>query len=145
MTSERWRGINELFQAAVKLEPQERPTFLKRACGSDEALRKEVESLLFHDERASTFIETPAFKIAEQSSEAFPSIHPQSLNDFGGTSRFLVKRCLGEGGFGVVYEAYDRERDALVALKVLRQTNPTALYNFKREFRALSNVVHRNL
>lgn len=62
-----------------------------------------------------------------------------------GSARFIVKRCLGSGGFGTVYEALDQKRNALVALKVLRPERSTALYGFKREFRALAGITHHNL
>ncbi|WP_437571845.1 serine/threonine-protein kinase [Sorangium sp. So ce542] len=61
------------------------------------------------------------------------------------TARFTIGRRLGEGAFGVVYEAHDRERGARVAMKSLHRLDPVALYRFKREFRALSEVVHPNL
>jgi hypothetical protein len=64
---------------------------------------------------------------------------------FPGTSRFEVRKCLGAGGFGTVYEALDRKRSALVALKVLRQASSEDLYRFKQEFRSLSGISHRNL
>ena len=59
--------------------------------------------------------------------------------------RFEVLRRIGSGGFGIVYEVVDRERDAHVALKTLARLDPSALYRFKREFRALADVRHKNL
>ena len=65
--------------------------------------------------------------------------------DFTGTERFTLIRPLGEGGFGIVYEALDRQRSARVALKLLRVGEGASLYRFKREFRALADVSHPNL
>ncbi len=45
----------------------------------------------------------------------------------------------------MVYEAYDREQGARVALKVLKKLNPDALLRFKNEFRALQDIHHPNL
>ena len=73
------------------------------------------------------------------------SIIPQALHDFAGTSRFEVRRQLGQGGTGVVYEAWDRERRLAVALKTLREIDANALYRLKNEFRALRGLQHPNL
>jgi hypothetical protein len=64
---------------------------------------------------------------------------------FNGTDRFTIERCLGEGGFGIVYQVFDRERNARVALKTLRHMDAGALYRLKREFRALTDLSHPNL
>ncbi|WP_437535016.1 protein kinase [Sorangium sp. So ce726] len=59
--------------------------------------------------------------------------------------RFALRRRLGSGGFGAVYEAFDGKRGALVALKVLRRSDARAIYLFKQEFRALAGIVHPRL
>jgi hypothetical protein len=65
--------------------------------------------------------------------------------EFAGTERFRIQRRLGAGSFGVVYQVYDEERDAIVALKTLHRAEASALYRFKREFRSLADRVHPNL
>ena len=62
-----------------------------------------------------------------------------------GGGRFELRGTLGAGGAGVVYRAFDRELQREVALKQLRQASGRDLYRFKREFRALADIVHPNL
>ena len=59
--------------------------------------------------------------------------------------RFELRKRLGEGSFGVVFEAWDRERESRVALKALKTADAYALYNLKREFRTLTDIGHPNL
>ena len=66
-------------------------------------------------------------------------------NDFLGTKRFKIRRRLGSGGMGVVYEAHDRETDKVVALKALTRTEASHIARFKNEFRSLADVSHPNL
>jgi hypothetical protein len=62
-----------------------------------------------------------------------------------GGGRFLLHRRLGEGGFGVVYEAEDLRDGGRVALKMLRHAEADWLYRFKREFRAIQGLAHPSL
>jgi serine/threonine protein kinase/tetratricopeptide (TPR) repeat protein len=64
---------------------------------------------------------------------------------FTGNDRFEVRRCLGSGSFGVVYEAYDRTTRTRVALKLPHAASAQGLYLFKQEFRSLADVTHENL
>ena len=46
MDAERWRRISELYRRPTAREGKDRAAFLADACEGDEALRREVESLL---------------------------------------------------------------------------------------------------
>src|ERR1043165_1893422 len=69
----------------------------------------------------------------------------ETAQAFPGTRRFEVRRALGEGGMGIVYEAFDRDRDMLVALKTLRWVDAKSIFLLKTEFRARADLEHRNL
>jgi hypothetical protein len=62
-----------------------------------------------------------------------------------GAERFDVRGVLGHGGMGVVHRGFDRRLGREVALKTLRQATGRDLFRFKREFRALADIVHPNL
>jgi hypothetical protein len=65
--------------------------------------------------------------------------------EFAGTGRFEVRSRLGQGAVGVVYEAFDRESLARVALKTLRHVSPETILLLKSEFRAVQDLQHPNL
>jgi hypothetical protein len=70
-----------------------------------------------------------------------------SRGSFGSLGRFQLRERLGDGGFGEVYLAYDPRLDRDVALKVLRQANPSerVMERFFREARAAARLDHPNI
>ena len=91
---------------------------------------------------------------------ALPSNRPRSASDkpsdparpepppLPSLGRYRLRRVLGRGGTGVVYEAYDTRDEAVVALKTIdadARDLAEHLYRLKHEFRALADVQHENL
>jgi hypothetical protein len=60
MTPERCKQIEKLYHTTLNREAHQRSAFLQEACAGNEALRREVESLLAQQEQGESFIETPA-------------------------------------------------------------------------------------
>jgi predicted RNA-binding Zn-ribbon protein involved in translation (DUF1610 family) len=56
MKDERWNEIERLFHAARELTGEDRSRFLDQMCGSDTAMRHEIEILLEQDAKSETFI-----------------------------------------------------------------------------------------
>jgi serine/threonine-protein kinase len=60
---ERWLRVEELCHQALEIADSLRGEFVQSACGDDDELRREVESLLAQEEKAEHFIESPAFEV----------------------------------------------------------------------------------
>ncbi len=62
--------------------------------------------------------------------------------------RYEIVRLLGQGGMGAVYQAYDRELERQVALKLIRSdlaANPEILKRFKQELILARQITHKNV
>src|SRR5262245_35294844 len=65
LTPEQWKKIDELVQAGLERDPEDRSAFLDQACHGDEARRQEVASVISYDRQASQFLEHPIIGPAE--------------------------------------------------------------------------------
>ena len=63
MTREEWLRIKALAGEALSLPEPDRPAWIARACGDDDSLRREVQSLVEASVAASSLFETPPFPV----------------------------------------------------------------------------------
>ncbi len=144
MKPERFKRIDQLFQQALSQPPEKRGSFLEGVCAGDEDLRSEVESLIEHDKKAQSFIDSPVTgSIAADQVE-------ESHADFVGRTllHYRIVERVGEGGMGVVYRAEDSHLTRSVAIKLLpagKMADPERRRRFIHEARAASALNHPNI
>lgn len=141
MDAERWRQIDDLFQAAVACKPLERVGLLERQCGSDIELRREVESLLAAHDRSSELLDSRAFEVT--ATRAARS-QPRQLAGRK-IGHFEIQRLIGAGGAGAVYEAQQESPRRTVALRLMRALpveDELTTRLFRREGQALARLQH---
>src|SRR5438045_9744690 len=112
MEPARWKQIEELFYAALDLEPANRARHLDLSCGGDHGLRAEVENLLRSVEDSETGVAQAIHETA------------RSLIEAGAPDRigaYRVIRKLAQGGMGAVYlaERADGVYEAQAAIQVI--------------------------
>jgi serine/threonine protein kinase len=142
MTSDsRWDRTEELYHAALERPESERAAFLRDAC-DDDALRRDVESLLAEG-TADQFLATPAIELAGREMADSKDV---LVGRRVGSCEILS--LLGAGGMGVVYRARDTKLQRDVAIKVLPDSvaaDPDRIARFAREARLLAALNHPNI
>ncbi len=144
MTPERWQKINEVFQSAVDLKPDEQDAFLKEVCGDDESLRQQVKTLLAANDEAGNFINENAAKDAAHLLTLKSS--PDLLGDK--LCHYEIISVLGSGGMGKVYLARDSKLNRSVAVKTLPYSfskESDYVKRFQTEAKAAANLNHPNV
>jgi eukaryotic-like serine/threonine-protein kinase len=146
MTADRWQQVSGLYHAAVERLADTRAAFLREACGTDDALRREVESLLAHEGAAEHLMNTPPLDLAAQ------AVSESAANSSSLVGRrigsYPIVAQLGIGGMGEVYRARDVRLERDVAIKILSapfSMDPGRRARFEREARILAALNHPNI
>lgn len=142
VTPERWQHIARIYELAVDEDPATRDTFLSEACAGDEALRREVESLL-RQETAQVVVDRPVWATAAPLLDDGPDLRPGAT-----LGPYRIEGPLGAGGMGEVFRGTDTRLNRRVAIKVL----PSAVAldqqmraRFAREARAVAALTHPHI
>ena len=137
MTPERFRQMEELYDAAAALDPGGRTRFIDERCAGDEELRRELIAAFHGTGSGLTGVVEQAAAAAAQSSDNIRGRH---------LGPYRILRLVGEGGMGVVYEAEQSQPRRTVALKVIKPGLASAelLRRFERESQVLARSASRH-
>ncbi|HEY7185880.1 MAG TPA: protein kinase [Vicinamibacterales bacterium] len=143
---ERWIEVERLYHEALARAERARDSFLHKACGDDEELRREVMSLLAYDRGVTGFMEGAAIDVlAAQASAAGTAEHTLTGQRVG---PYEIGPLIGSGGMGHVYRAHDSKLGRAVALKILPHhfaDDAERRARFEREAKLLASLNHPHI
>ena len=144
MNSDRWRRVEEVFDAVRTLPPEGRSATLDDLCAADIELRREVEALLNARDRAGDFL-SPGSLLRH-----IAILGPASGVPAAGTrlGDYQILAPIGAGATSEVYRACDTRLGREVALKILPAhlgEQPARVARFQVEAKAASALNHPNI
>lgn len=149
MTPERWARLTDLFEAALDRAPADRAAFLASACADDDAMQRDVSSLIDSHERAGDFGHSPVFHFTTASpSSDLAGVSEPALGEGVRLGRYEIIALVGSGGMGEVYRARDPQLGRDVGVKILPHgagISGDQLSRLGREARALAALNHPNI
>jgi predicted Ser/Thr protein kinase len=134
-TPDRWQKIEALYHAALERAPASRAPFLDGACGNDDALRKEIESLLAEATTGRGLLDQPAGELFAESATI-------ELTPGACLGPYQIEGVIGQGGMGKVYRARDTRLGRTVAIKT---SSAQFIQRFDREARAVAALHHPHI
>jgi hypothetical protein len=142
MSEPRHSRLREVFDAALELPVGERPAFVARECDADGELAAQVLRLLAASDDEE-FLAVPELA-------ALPSALRNTTTEGPGLAigRYRLVRQVGEGGFGTVWLADQREPVVRqVALKILKpgMDSTQVVARFEQERQALAHLDHPHI
>ncbi len=137
-------AIDDLFLQAIRLTRSERTAFVDE-CSPDSQVRDRLNVLLEAHDEASDFLESPAVR-----APVLDLTTQSPLAEGTGTTigRYKLLELIGEGGFGAVYMADQKEPvRRRVALKIIKLGMDTkqVIARFEAERQALAMMDHPNI
>ena len=144
MTPEWRRRLEQVYHAALMRPADEHARFLAEACAGDEALRREVQSMLESASRPPG----PEAPTARTIAAWLASDPPPSSLMGRRIGVYQLQERIGAGGMGEVYRARDTQLGRDVAVKILPAAftgDPDRLARFEREARVLAAFNHPNI
>jgi tetratricopeptide (TPR) repeat protein len=137
--------LKSIVLEARELEGAARAAFLAAACGEDDELRLEAESLLAHAQDAVPVLSTAAaVRFVDPDALALER-EPDEEAQPEAVGPYRIRRILGQGGMGTVYEAEQvKPISRVVALKLIRRGLDTdaVIARFMAERQALALMDH---
>jgi serine/threonine protein kinase/tetratricopeptide (TPR) repeat protein len=149
MDAERWKRVDELLQATLRVPVEQQEEFLRQQCGGDAELKQELLSLLSAHHEADNFLDQPLIVGAALKNDSLQD--QEFVDSLAGreVSHYRILSHLAHGGMGNVWlaERNDGRFERRVAIKFLNiaVNGPLSLERFKREGAILAQLAHPNI